>query len=196
MIRIDLQRGGVFYNGVFSSHYTDLINAQHFHFRLIKIIWPNFIWENTWRKYCSDFTAPSGQFMMGYSYHVTTVSSTVVLLRLWYSNWKGQVNDILRYLGRDVVSCRLLRIVYLRLIYTQWKRTRKQIFFFDLCSCSKWTLNWIIYESNWNQCRFRFNINELLCFSMTCHSFTLLCIVYNVFIVRRWATNILNNLSF
>ena len=38
----------------------------------------------------------------------------------------------------------------------------KAIFFFDLCRCSMRTLNWILYEPIWKQCRFRFrsNINE------------------------------------
>ena len=83
---------------------------------------------------CRDCSAPRGKIIMGNFHRVArlTVSSSPVLLGPCYSNRKGQVNDILRDLGRDVVSCRLLRIVYLRLIYTERKRTRKQFFPFDL----------------------------------------------------------------
>ena len=37
-------------------------------------------------------------------------------------------------------------------------------FFIDLCLCSMWALNWILYESIWKWCRFRFygDINEPL----------------------------------
>ena len=40
------------------------------------------------------------------------------------------------------------------------------IVFSDLCRCSMWTLNWILYEPIWKRCRFHFcfrtNINESL----------------------------------
>ena len=35
----------------------------------------------------------------------------------------------------------------------------KAIFFFDLCRCSMWTLNWILYESTRKRCHFCFSIN-------------------------------------
>ena len=38
-------------------------------------------------------------------------------------------------------------------IYTKRKRTRKRIFFFDLCCCSMLTLKWILYEPIWKRCR-------------------------------------------
>ena len=47
-------------------------------------------------------------------------------------------------------------------IYTGRKQTRKRICFLDLCRCSMWTLNYILYEPICKWCHFRFrgNINE------------------------------------
>ena len=44
------------------------------------------------------------------------------------------------------------------------KRKQKRIFFFDLCLCSVWTLNWNLCEPTRKRFRFRFrlNINEPL----------------------------------
>ena len=36
----------------------------------------------------------------------------------------------------------------------------KRTFFFDLCRCSMWTLNWILSEPIWKRCRFPCNINQ------------------------------------
>ena len=45
-------------------------------------------------------------------------------------------------------------------VYLHWEKANaKSVFFFYLCRCSMWILNWIPYELILKQCHFRFRIN-------------------------------------
>ena len=54
----------------------------------------------------------------------------------------------------SIASCKE-NVAVLRFIYTERKQMGKRILFFDLCYCSMWTLNWILYEPIWKGTRFR-----------------------------------------
>ena len=45
-------------------------------------------------------------------------------------------------------------------VHLHWEKVNaKANFFLWLCPWSMWTLNWILYESIWKRCRFRFPVN-------------------------------------
>ena len=55
-----------------------------------------------------------------------------------------------------------------------WLHTAKTNakFFFDLCGCSMWTVNRILYDPAWKRCRFRSSINEPLQWAKLTPSFS------------------------
>ena len=61
-----------------------------------------------------------------------------------------------RTVSDTIISCK---------VHLHWtKANAKANFFFDLCGCSMWTLNWVVYEPIWKRCRFSFHhsVNEPL----------------------------------
>ena len=73
---------------------------------------------------------------------------------LWLQYWDDRKVEVLQCPSSTVISIK---------VHLHWAKANvKAIFFFDLCRCTIWTLNWIFYKLIWKRCCFLPNINEPL----------------------------------
>ena len=96
------------------------------------------------------FGAISFKYIHRESYLVVTLSSNkdqrkkIASFVFSQCKWTFRKENIFCKIGRRLLSLRLDKIFFMyRFIYTE--RTRKWIFFFDLCRCTTWTLNWTLW---------------------------------------------------
>ena len=87
----------------------------------------------------------------------------------WYNNYWVVPREFFfinfpRYLFWPRYTSYFSRETHLKVNLHWEKANGKENFYFDLCHCSMWTLNWILYEPIWKLCRFCTNIKRPLSF--------------------------------